>query len=130
MLHSVCRWWDYILYISVSDYDLLDSLNGLTNHFVITQLLERALEACGNDLDSAIKSLNELRLGSTDNKPDSMGTNDQLPSQGTFAGMYKLFQVWCQNIFWLQIFPECFQALYFQNVVTLNLQIFPPSSER
>ncbi|KAJ8635051.1 hypothetical protein MRB53_009318 [Persea americana] len=50
------------------------------------QLLERALEACGNDLDSAIKSLNELRLGSTDNKPDSMGTNDQLPSQGTFAG--------------------------------------------
>ncbi|CAN6449811.1 unnamed protein product [Victoria cruziana] len=26
------------------------------------QLLERALEACGNDLDSAIKSLNELRL--------------------------------------------------------------------
>ncbi|XP_031481575.1 uncharacterized protein LOC116251438 [Nymphaea colorata] len=27
------------------------------------QLLERALEACGNDLDSAIKSLNELRLG-------------------------------------------------------------------
>ncbi|RWR75674.1 CUE domain-containing protein [Cinnamomum micranthum f. kanehirae] len=46
------------------------------------QLLERALEACGNDLDSAIKSLNELRLGSADNKSDSMGTNDQLPSQG------------------------------------------------
>ncbi|XP_068642701.1 uncharacterized protein [Aristolochia californica] len=29
------------------------------------QFLERALEASGNDLDSAIKSLNELRLGSS-----------------------------------------------------------------
>ncbi|XP_017243070.1 uncharacterized protein LOC108215194 isoform X2 [Daucus carota subsp. sativus] len=29
------------------------------------QLLERALEECGDDLDSAIKSLTELRLGST-----------------------------------------------------------------
>jgi hypothetical protein len=29
-------------------------------------LLEKALEASGDDLDSAIKSLNELRLGSTD----------------------------------------------------------------
>lgn len=103
---------------------MLDSLNGLTNHFVITQLLERALEACGNDLDSAIKSLNELRLGSADNKPDSMGTNDQLPSQGTFADMYKLFQVWCQNNFWLFsgfIFPEC---CYFEpaNIPSLPLK--------
>ncbi|KAK3038053.1 hypothetical protein RJ639_032032 [Escallonia herrerae] len=31
-----------------------------------TQLLERALEERGNDLDSTIKSLNELRLGSTE----------------------------------------------------------------
>ncbi|KAK1268400.1 hypothetical protein QJS04_geneDACA006414 [Acorus gramineus] len=30
------------------------------------QILERALEACGCDLDSAIKSLNELRLGSAE----------------------------------------------------------------
>lgn len=30
------------------------------------QLLERALELCGDDLDSAIKSLNDLRLGPTD----------------------------------------------------------------
>ncbi|XP_052199686.1 uncharacterized protein LOC127806432 [Diospyros lotus] len=29
------------------------------------QLLERALEECGNDLDLAIRSLNELQLGST-----------------------------------------------------------------
>lgn len=53
------------------------------------QLLERALEACGNDLDSAIKSLNELHLGSVEgditaveSRPDSLtGANDQL-SQG------------------------------------------------
>ncbi|XVE98370.1 hypothetical protein REPUB_Repub03eG0100600 [Reevesia pubescens] len=30
------------------------------------QVLERALEECGDDLDSAIRSLNELRLGSGD----------------------------------------------------------------
>uniref|UniRef100_A0A7N1A9F1 CUE domain-containing protein n=1 Tax=Kalanchoe fedtschenkoi TaxID=63787 RepID=A0A7N1A9F1_KALFE len=30
------------------------------------QVLEKALEACGNDLDSAIKSLNELHLGSVE----------------------------------------------------------------
>lgn len=31
------------------------------------QFLEQVLEGCGNDLDSAIKSLNELRLSSEDN---------------------------------------------------------------
>ncbi|KAJ4980392.1 hypothetical protein NE237_031229 [Protea cynaroides] len=31
-----------------------------------SELLERTLEECGNDLDYAIKSLNELPLGSTD----------------------------------------------------------------
>uniref|UniRef100_A0A2P2MFN6 Uncharacterized protein MANES_06G047900 n=1 Tax=Rhizophora mucronata TaxID=61149 RepID=A0A2P2MFN6_RHIMU len=30
------------------------------------QLLEKVLEECGDDLDSAIRSLNELRLGSGD----------------------------------------------------------------
>ncbi|XP_077214784.1 uncharacterized protein LOC143849599 [Tasmannia lanceolata] len=57
------------------------------------QLLERALEACGNDLNSAIKSLNELRLesaernlGSADSKSDSgMGVNVQPPTQGVDA---------------------------------------------
>ncbi|KAG9450631.1 hypothetical protein H6P81_010596 [Aristolochia fimbriata] len=45
------------------------------------QFLERALEASGNDLDSAIKSLTELRLGSSEgNLPDGkldaeIGTN-------------------------------------------------------
>ncbi|KAI4379487.1 hypothetical protein MLD38_005777 [Melastoma candidum] len=31
------------------------------------EILEKALEECGDDLDSAIKSLNELRLGSANN---------------------------------------------------------------
>lgn len=35
------------------------------------KLLEKALEECGGDLDSAIRSLNELRLGSTD---DNLGS--------------------------------------------------------
>lgn len=32
--------------------------------YIIFQLLERALQECGNDLDAAIKSLRELCLGS------------------------------------------------------------------
>lgn len=31
--------------------------------FSVFQILERALEECGNDLDAAIKRLNELHLG-------------------------------------------------------------------
>ncbi|KAL5974263.1 hypothetical protein ACLOJK_030927 [Asimina triloba] len=52
------------------------------------QLLERALEACGNDLDSAIRSLNELCLGSGDKTLDSAESKPvqridvQLSSQG------------------------------------------------
>ncbi|KAI9117338.1 hypothetical protein K1719_011504 [Acacia pycnantha] len=37
------------------------------------QLLEKALEECGDDLDSAIRSLNELRLGSAYKSVDSTG---------------------------------------------------------
>ncbi|XP_057966774.1 uncharacterized protein LOC131156990 [Malania oleifera] len=36
------------------------------------QVLERALEECGDDLDSAIKCLNELQLGSADKSMDSV----------------------------------------------------------
>ncbi|CDP10444.1 unnamed protein product [Coffea canephora] len=39
------------------------------------QLLERALEECSNDLDSAIRSLNELRLTSMENL-ESAASND------------------------------------------------------
>ncbi|XP_050213825.1 uncharacterized protein LOC126665155 [Mercurialis annua] len=49
------------------------------------QTIERALEECGDDLDSAIRSLNELRLGSsTDNNnvdPNVVATSD-FQSQG------------------------------------------------
>ncbi|KAI4344169.1 hypothetical protein L6164_011429 [Bauhinia variegata] len=43
------------------------------------QLLERALEECGNDLNSAIRSLNELRLGSVDKSLDSNGSRSDVP---------------------------------------------------
>lgn len=55
------------------------------------QLLERALEECGDDLDSAIRSLNELRLGSADQNSGSaaaglsdvaLEANVHLQSQG------------------------------------------------
>ncbi|KAM7267100.1 hypothetical protein ACFE04_009266 [Oxalis oulophora] len=51
------------------------------------QLLERALEECGDDLDLAIKSLNELQLGSAENGLGSHLSNadaSQEP-QGTMA---------------------------------------------
>ncbi|KAA8522993.1 hypothetical protein F0562_009416 [Nyssa sinensis] len=50
------------------------------------QLLERAIEECGDDLDSAIRSLNELRLGSA---AGTFGTaleaNVQFQTQGMTA---------------------------------------------
>ncbi|KAJ6747317.1 UBIQUITIN SYSTEM COMPONENT CUE PROTEIN [Salix koriyanagi] len=52
------------------------------------QLLEKALEECGDDLDSAIRSLNELRLASVENfcsavvKPDVIDKAN-VPPQGT-----------------------------------------------
>ncbi|GMJ15654.1 hypothetical protein like AT5G32440 [Hibiscus trionum] len=56
------------------------------------QVLERALEECGNDLDSAIRRLNELRLGSADRNvaaADKTGEglqgNVQLQAQGIAA---------------------------------------------
>ncbi|KAJ0236945.1 hypothetical protein HA466_0252300 [Hirschfeldia incana] len=35
------------------------------------QILERAIDECGDDLDSAIRSLNQLRLESTNQNPES-----------------------------------------------------------
>ncbi|BFG40137.1 hypothetical protein CerSpe_264110 [Prunus speciosa] len=50
------------------------------------QLLERALEECGDDLDSAIRSLNELRLSSAAGKSNvASEANVQLQSQGSAA---------------------------------------------
>ncbi|XP_015867225.3 uncharacterized protein LOC107404747 [Ziziphus jujuba] len=44
------------------------------------QVLERALEECGDDLDSAIRSLNELRLGTVDRKAGSVAGTSDIPS--------------------------------------------------
>ncbi|XP_061991741.1 uncharacterized protein LOC133709838 [Rosa rugosa] len=50
------------------------------------QLLERALEECGDDLDSAIRSLNELRLSSAANKSGvASEANVQPQAQGALA---------------------------------------------
>ncbi|XP_059637899.1 uncharacterized protein LOC132279863 [Cornus florida] len=51
------------------------------------QLLERVLKECGDDLDSAIRSLNELRLGSAEKLGSADGNTDveqevQLQTQG------------------------------------------------
>jgi len=51
---------------SFASSDLIQHLRAIFPH-MDHKLLERALEECGNDIDSAIRSLNELRLGSTDN---------------------------------------------------------------
>ncbi|XP_009778098.1 uncharacterized protein LOC107766032 [Nicotiana tabacum] len=47
------------------------------------QLLERALEECGDDLDSAIKRLNELRLGSAENLGPLTGRSDATQEIGS-----------------------------------------------
>ncbi|KAK7292047.1 hypothetical protein RIF29_07682 [Crotalaria pallida] len=65
---------------------LLHHLRSLFPH-MDNQLLEQALEECGDDLDSAIRRLNELRLGgSVDKSLQSahvpLDPNHQLPSQG------------------------------------------------
>lgn len=39
------------------------------------QVLERALQECGNDIDAAIKRLNELCLGNTDGNENSEGSD-------------------------------------------------------
>ncbi|EEF35180.1 uncharacterized protein LOC8270192 [Ricinus communis] len=45
------------------------------------QIIERALEECGDDLDSAIRSLNELRLGSAaDNSINNLDSNNVVRS--------------------------------------------------
>ncbi|CAK9170938.1 unnamed protein product [Ilex paraguariensis] len=50
------------------------------------QLLERALEECGGDLDSAIRSLNELRLGSAAGKSVATQEAIQFSAPGILTG--------------------------------------------
>lgn len=71
---------------SSSSPSFFDQLSALFPH-MDKQLLEKALEECGDDLDSAIRSLNELRLGSAAKSDatnlESLGmgtTNGEVPS--------------------------------------------------
>ncbi|PON90073.1 Ubiquitin system component Cue [Trema orientale] len=50
------------------------------------QLLERALEECGNDLDAAIKSLNDLRLRSAEENPGPAEDSDATVEKGVNDG--------------------------------------------
>lgn len=54
--------------------------------FLVLQFLEKILEECGNDLDSAIKSLNELRLSSEENLGYAASNHTEetnlIPNQG------------------------------------------------
>ncbi|CAI0629340.1 unnamed protein product [Linum tenue] len=63
------------------------------------ELLERALAECGEDLDSAIRSLNELRLGSADKNLDSDGgkCDGLLDANGNVQGN-ALFQTFDPSI--------------------------------
>ncbi|KAH9653318.1 CUE domain-containing protein [Citrus sinensis] len=51
------------------------------------QILDRALEECGDDLDSAIRSLNELRLGSADNNLGSVAGKSDLAADANAQGV-------------------------------------------
>ncbi|KAB5551908.1 hypothetical protein DKX38_009219 [Salix brachista] len=62
------------------------------------QLLEKALEECGDDLDSAIRSLNELRLASVENFSSAVVKSDvidkaNVPPQGTRRKLFGLAPV-------------------------------------
>jgi len=64
---------------SSTSFDLIHHLTTIFPH-MDHKLLERALEECGDDLDSAIRSLNELRLGSTgDNLGSAAPKSDAIP---------------------------------------------------
>lgn len=60
------------------------------------QLLERALEECGDDLDSAIRSLTELRLGSTVNSSDA-AQEANVQVQPTVAVAANVEDASCEN---------------------------------
>lgn len=69
----------------------------------IYQLLERALQEYGDDLDSAIKSLTELRIGSVEINSVSAAERTDLPPQGmTHNGLCYIGLV--LQIFSLRIF--------------------------
>lgn len=68
--------------LSQSTFPLLDQLVAIFPH-MDKKLIEQALESNGHDLDLAIKSLNDLRLGYAGNNPGGSGIlSDAHPQQG------------------------------------------------
>lgn len=59
------------------------------------KILDRALEECGDDLDSAIRSLNELRLGSADKNLGSVAGKSDLAADANAQGMCSVV---CENV--------------------------------
>ncbi|KAL5575566.1 hypothetical protein UlMin_017420 [Ulmus minor] len=70
--------------IRFSTPSLLDHLRAVFPH-MDSQLLERALEECGNDMDAAIKSLRELCLGSAEKNLDPARNADEIVEKGAFV---------------------------------------------
>ncbi|XP_022153492.1 uncharacterized protein LOC111020986 [Momordica charantia] len=63
---------------------LIDQLHDLFPH-MDHQLLARALEECGNDLDAAIKCLSDLCLGSAAENPGATAEPETNLDQGSFV---------------------------------------------
>ncbi|XP_004486658.1 uncharacterized protein [Cicer arietinum] len=63
---------------------LIDHLRSLFPHME-DQIIERALQECGNDLDAAIKSLHGLCLGSADENSVNVPQLDATVETGVFA---------------------------------------------
>ncbi|KAJ0031755.1 hypothetical protein Pint_13775 [Pistacia integerrima] len=99
---------------------LFDQLAAIFPH-MDKQLLEKALEECGDDLNSAIRSLNELRLGSAD-RNEASEANFQLHPLGFVT------DCWFPKHFlqgMLSYFVEC-QLLF---ITTSIFLLFPLASK-
>ncbi|XP_021890073.1 uncharacterized protein LOC110808771, partial [Carica papaya] len=68
--------------IRLSPPSLLDQLRSIFP-LIELQILERALEECGNDLDLAIKSLNDLHFASAEGKS---GSAEEFGAKGVKGG--------------------------------------------
>ncbi|KAK2371598.1 Ubiquitin system component Cue protein [Trifolium repens] len=71
--------------IRLSLPSLIDHLQSLFPHME-DQIIERALQECGNDLDAAIKSLHGLCLGSADENSVIAPNPDAAVETGVFEG--------------------------------------------
>ncbi|KAF9679764.1 hypothetical protein SADUNF_Sadunf06G0048800 [Salix dunnii] len=100
------------------------------------QLLEKALEECGDDLDSAIRSLNELRLASVENFRAAVVKSDvidkaNVPPQGTLRKLFGASPADSFSVFSLQkpALMEIYKTQYFAvGLAPANAEA-PPSED-